>query len=305
MAEIKFRLLFLLTVFCSFFGIAATAATYLTEISVDGWLGGGVDNSGDGTSDFCQIARDAEGGGSLLAIWFERGLVLALSSPRFQMMEGDPHTFTVTTGNWSGTVGGEANDAETFFALVGTHEELLEGLKSGVTLSAKGDPGEFLVHLPNGREAFQSLENCYLTEVAGLQPKYVESGPVQPSEGRGADVSRALRIMLGDQSGTPEEAFALVDRAAETGDRDARWLTGQMILAGYGTDMSRELGLARILSAAEAGHPEALTFLATEYLAVDDPVTRAVGREYLERAASQSHAPAIVALRLLQNGDAR
>ncbi len=115
-------------------------------------------------------------------------------------------------------------------------------------------------------------------------------------------VAYALGVMLGEIEGTPEDAFDAVAAQAAAGDRRALWIAGRMGLSGYGTDVERSVSLARVLAAAEAGHPEALTFLAMHYLAGEDPIQQIVGKEFLDRAVSQAHGPAIAAKRLLEEG---
>ncbi|MDJ0822478.1 MAG: hypothetical protein QNJ09_11820 [Paracoccaceae bacterium] len=116
-------------------------------------------------------------------------------------------------------------------------------------------------------------------------------------------IAYALGIMLGEVDGRPEDAFQAVVAQAETGDRRALWLAGRMGLSGYGTDEEHSVSTARVLAAAEAGHPEALTFLALHYLASDDPIKEIVGKDYLQRAIAQAHGPAIAAQTLLEEDD--
>ena len=131
------------------------------------------------------------------------------------------------------------------------------------------------------------------------------SEPAAPSPATSADdpVAYALGIMLGDLEGTAEDAYKAVSKRADEGDRRALWLAGRMGLSGYGTDEARAVSLARILAAAEAGHPEALTFLALHYLASNDPIKALVKQDYLKRAIAQAHGPAIAAQALLQEDD--
>lgn len=118
-------------------------------------------------------------------------------------------------------------------------------------------------------------------------------------------VRRALAIASGQEDGSPEEAYAAADQAATLGDRQGHWLSGRFALSSYGVEMPRDQALARILLAAEEGHPEAQTFLAFEYLQSGDQVRALVGREYLTRAAAQGHGPAMAALRMMEEGTAR
>ncbi len=109
-------------------------------------------------------------------------------------------------------------------------------------------------------------------------------------------VTRALDIIAGTEDGSLEDAYNLVDKAADLGDRRGQWMAGRMAISGVGTDANRTTGLARILVAAEAGHPEALTYMGLHYLQDGNAATDETGMAYLERAADQGHAPAISAL---------
>lgn len=133
---------------------------------------------------------------------------------------------------------------------------------------------------------------------APLPPKIASDDPI-------VLIRRAVAIASGQEDGSPEEAYALAEKAASMGDRQGHWLTGRFALAGYGVEMPRDQALARILLAAEEGHAEAQTFLAFEYLQSNDPVRALVGKEYLNRAAAQGHSPAIAALRMMKEGTSR
>ena len=109
-------------------------------------------------------------------------------------------------------------------------------------------------------------------------------------------VTRALNILAGVEGGSLEDAYALVSDAANLGDRRGQWMAGRMALAGVGAAADRTTGLARILAAAEAGHPEALTYMGLQYLQDGEDATDETGMAYLERAADQDHAAAISAL---------
>jgi TPR repeat protein len=124
--------------------------------------------------------------------------------------------------------------------------------------------------------------------------------PSLPSNGKpsftDALVKRALNILAEVEDGSLEDAYNLLDKAADLGDRRGQWMAGRMTIAGVGTGSNRTKGLARILAAAEAGEPEALTYMGLQYLQDGNATTDETGMAYLQRAADQGHAAAISAL---------
>lgn len=213
--------------------------------------------------------------------------------------------------------------------LIGFDDTAISAIKAGSEISLEGPQGKKEFQLTGTSKAMGALMRCadkYYPQVrasgdedagaapntvARVAPKAATPEPVKqkradpPSQDPAALITRALEIATGQVEGSPQEAFSAADAAAQLGDRRGHWLSGRFALAGYGTDMPREAALARILLAAEEGHPEAQTFLAYEYMQSDDPVRQLVGKDYLNRAAAQAHAPALSALRLMDAGDVR
>ena len=209
--------------------------------------------------------------------------------------------------------------------LIGFDDIAINAIKDGSQISLEGPQGAKKFPLTGTGKATEALMRCadkYYPQVrasggrgGAAVPK--QAMPTQPkpplqaprsataSQDVGALITKALMIATGQAKGTPGEAFAAADAAAQMGDRRGHWLSGRFALSGYGTDITHEAALARVLLAAEAGHPEAQTYLAFEYLNSDDPVRQLVGRDYLNRAAAQAHAPALAALRLMEAGDVR
>ena len=139
----------------------------------------------------------------------------------------------------------------------------------------------------------ENTEETEQTETAVVVPNGENS---EKPTFAGELVTRALNILAEVKEGSLEDAYALVSDAADLGDRRGQWMAGRMALAGVGAAADRTIGLARILAAAEAGHPEALTYMGLQYLQDGEDATDETGLAYLERAAGQSHAAAISAL---------
>lgn len=151
---------------------AAQQSGYTAPITVPGWEGGAVDGNDDGSADFCQIATPTDSGGTLLALWTDRGLALAFIEPAWALDTENPQDMTLSVGTWSRSVTTLPNNPTTLVLLVGEVPALIDQLKTAPGLRAEGAPGAFDVRLDNGRSAFDQLEDCYLVNVAGLPPKY-------------------------------------------------------------------------------------------------------------------------------------
>lgn len=193
-----------------------------------------------------------------------------------------------------------------------------DAISTGSRISLEGPQGRIEFPLTGTGAAMRELNTCaneffpepFDEELPSPEPESakpdapVASAPAPASTVNPAQlIEAALMIVAGDIEGTPEDAFGMLDLAAQEGHRDALWISGRFALAGYGTDLPRDQAMARILAAAEADQLDALTFLGAEYLASSDAEMREVGRDYLERAAAQDYAPARVALQLLDGED--
>lgn len=164
-------LLLMLTAFTS----AAPADEYLNPITVPLWEGGGVDGDADGKPDFCQVAKANASGGALMALWVDRGLVLALIEASWALTRDTRYDITLAIGPWQQQVTGLGNNAATLVYVPQTPDTLLAALKSSDGLTAKGAIGAFDITLENGPRALEQLEDCYRVHVAGLAPNYAHT----------------------------------------------------------------------------------------------------------------------------------
>lgn len=161
-------------------GSAAAAEGYLIPIEVPGWEGGSIDNSDNGSADFCQIGRYDDAGNQLLAIWFERGLILGISSPNYKMTSGQPYEMELNIDERTTTISGRANSEDTFVALIGTDRSVLDAFKTSAMMQAVLPMGSMVLDLVEAAAAFEALEDCYLTEIMGEPAKY--SGQMQAED---------------------------------------------------------------------------------------------------------------------------
>ena len=298
------------------------SAEILRQYSAGFWAGAlEADNNGKPFNCFMR-AKHMRDGYFIYLRWADDGFHLTLVDSRWSHVSGTTFEARVSVDKrYDQIIKGSAIGPTLLDYPFGLQEEAWEAIAKGSQISLDSPVGKKTFPLTGTGKAIDVLMECaseyfpdsWLEDQVEPAPPPTETpqvsaakptAPVPPSQKAVPDdpIALGLGIMVGEIEGTPEEAFAAVAAKAATGDREALWLSGRMGLSGYGTNEERSVSLARVLAAAEAGYPEALMFLAAHYLASEDPVQNIVGTQYLDRAASQAHGPAIAAKRLLAEG---
>ncbi|MEP0944912.1 MAG: hypothetical protein ABJH63_02170 [Rhizobiaceae bacterium] len=298
-----------------------SSAEIIKQYKAGFWVGGAETSQSGKIFNCFMRAKHQRDGYSIYFRWDGSGFHLTLLDSSWALSSGAEFTTTVRIDKrFSQQLNGSVLGTTVVDYPFGFNEDAWEAFKAGSKVSFGGPVGDKSFPLVGTSKAIDKLFECaseyypdnWLEDqvadfeapvpAPALAPAATATkAPSKSSQLPGADATQhALGIMAGDIEGTPEEAFALVETQAEVGDREALWMAGRMGLAGFGTQPNRAMAFARILAAAEEGHPEALTFLALHYLAEDDPIKKIVGRDYLNRAVAQAHGPAIAARQLLE-----
>lgn len=297
----------------------AAMAETIKRFDAGFWQGGAqIDANGD-LFDCYLRAKNLREGYAIFLRYDPQGIHLTLMDESWSLPEGDSFKGRVRIDRrFDKEIQGSVLAGSIVDYVLGYDEAAWESVRKGSAITLEGPAGTKTFPLTGTSRAMDRLFDCAdeyfgnpedmarASVPAAPAPVPVPAPPPPAPQEAGDDpealVRRAMAIASGLEEGSPEEAFAAADALAATGNRDGKWLSGRFALAGYGSDMPYEQAIARILSAAEAGHPEALTFIGLEYLGSSDKTQQITGKIYLLEAAVQGHEPALAALRLIDEG---
>ncbi len=215
--DTKSKMYYLLLLFIfNIYSVSVLADDYLKVLNSGSWSGGSIDNTGNGKADFCQLNAGSDAGFTILLIWAEPGLLMAVVDDDLNLSKGQLYPAEISIDPvWSGRSSLKATSSSVLVLKIFKNKKIINALKRGSTLSINvEDAGRWQAPLQGSSRAITKLKSCYHTEVEGRSPYVAKKSPrpkpIKKSIPKPAvELPAAISLMPDKSTFTPDQKISI------------------------------------------------------------------------------------------------